>query len=91
MPFLEGEEKVREFLKEQNQLIEAIQDAGFKVFSVSESRLIDVTTADYGYRTIYPQIDIRVHRKGQEDGIKQTLEPKPKLGFWKRLFVGGGK
>lgn len=91
MSFLEGEEKTRKLLKEEQQLTKAIQDAGFKVFSVREFRLIDVTTADYGYRTIYPQIDIQVHRKGQEAGIKQTLEPKPRLGFWKRLFVGGGK
>ncbi len=86
MPFSEGEEKARELLLEQEDLIKVIQDAGFKVRSVCESRMIDVTTADYGYRTVYPQIDIQVHRKGQEAGIRQPLNPEPKRGFWKSLF-----
>lgn len=82
-----------EDLKEANKLVEqmeeihkALNGAGFKVDRIRDFRIIDVTTADYGYRTVYPMIDISVHVKGEESGIRDQLKPRaPEKGFWKRL------
>lgn len=69
------------------ELRKAIVAAGFKISMINEASLLDVTTASYGYRTLYPQIEVRVYRKGQEQGIRQDIpaRPAPAKGVCKRV------